>query len=80
MVKPGTWKLLAVLFMTLFVIETLFIIYSVKSYDNDLREETECYNKSTKASSFYYEYSIYTKDCLCYDEYGDIIDDFRRIA
>ena len=63
------WKITAIVFICLFVAETVFVFYianlGVEAYDNKLKCSNEvCFE--IKAESFTYD--EYTKTCSCYNE------------
>lgn len=71
--EKDTWKIIAIIFMILFILETLFLFYAfnlgVEIETNDLKCSDEiCYNLD--ATSYLYEdtYSL----CQCYKN-GEII-------
>jgi regulatory protein YycI of two-component signal transduction system YycFG len=71
--KENTWKTIAVIFIILFILETLFLIYAynlgTKTTNNEFKCSNEvCYNKN--ALSF--DYDSNTNTCSCYDDNFDI--------
>ena len=63
MEKTG-WKIIAIIFMILFVIETAWIVYSINSYQISADKSNNClYNLCKEYPDAYYESNI----CYCYD-------------
>lgn len=69
------WKTTAIIFIVLFVAETVFVSWSVISYtqeQNELNENlNECYY--TVCGEYYDAYLDEENVCYCYDEDYDIV-------
>jgi hypothetical protein len=68
MVKQNTWKIIAIVFIILFAIETTYVIWATQlgyqTVDND-------YNCAYDYCADYdtYNYDYYTKECLCFENH-----------
>ena len=64
--KSG-WKVLAIIFIILFIIETCLIVYAVKWGQEAIEKETEC-SVNVCGSDIYdaYYYDDYEQLCYCY--------------
>jgi hypothetical protein len=61
---PNTWKVLAIVFMIIFVIENLFLLWMYFVIVEDYEKERMChYDICKDYPSAYYEYDV----CACYD-------------
>lgn len=63
--QTNYWKIVGIVFIVLFVLETAFLVYAVKLGNESIEKETECsYDVCAYADAFiYYEdYGI----CECY--------------
>ena len=72
-VKP-IWKLLAIIFMILFILETAYTVFSIYVYVHETDLMNECYyNKCESYPEAYYENGV----CYCYDYslLGDLVVD-----
>lgn len=64
------WKITAIMFIALFLLETAFVIWIFKESQNILNNEAECaYNICDDYESFYFD--SYENLCYCYDD-GEI--------
>lgn len=58
-----SWKVVAIIFILLFVVETIGVIYVYKLGYNEIANENECmYNVCSDYDSFYYSSGM----CYCY--------------
>jgi len=66
--KPkNVWKTIGIVFIALFVIETLLISWVVIEGNQSIEKETECaVNICSEADSYYFDY--YEEVCYCYQE------------
>ena len=68
--KPETWKVLAWIFIILFILENLFVGYGMILVNHDTANENECiYNVCDNSSAYYYDTT--SSMCYCYDN-GEI--------
>lgn len=66
------WKIVAIIFIVLFVVETLFWIWSTAIYNSELDKNNEClYDICGDYVDAWYEEDICT--CYEYDMTGDLI-------
>jgi len=64
------WKVLAIIFIVLFVLETAFMIYAVTIAVQDENKTLECYyDVCSDYPDAYYE----DKVCSCYDENSNLV-------
>jgi len=64
-----TWKVLAIVFMSLFILESLFLGWAMIEGSNQIQIETECSAICADKGAVYYIDEVYEKICYC------IIDD-----
>jgi len=65
--KNETWKILAIVFIALFVFETLFIIWGIVGGDRRINNEIECeIDICGNANYDAYYYDAYYEICYCY--------------
>ena len=69
--EKSRWKTIAIIFIILFLIETL-IVLAVISIGYDIIEKEERCEKDICSGSdvFYFDYDDYNEMCYCYDENG----------
>ena len=68
------WKITAIIFMVLFITETIGIIYLAKVGQESINNKIKCSNDVCPivgATSFIYEDAI--KTCYCYNEQAEVI-------
>lgn len=62
--ENSTWKTLAIVFIILFTIETLYLIFSFTIYFNEEDKMNQCFYEICEDNvEAYYEYGV----CTCYD-------------
>ncbi len=67
MEKRG-WKIIAIIFITLFVVENLFLGWGMSLIQDSINKENECaYNVCGEDLIEYYEYFDDEEVCECYD-------------
>lgn len=71
MEKQG-WKILAIIFIILFIIET-FIVLAIMSIGFDaIEKEERCeFDICNRADVYFFEYDDYNEMCYCYNEDGE---------
>ena len=72
--EKTTWKIIAIVFMTLFIVETAFIGWSVSIYYDELEMTNECYYEFCKD---YPTADLIDGICTCYDY--DLLGDFEAV-
>ena len=73
--KPNTWKVVAIIFIVLFFLETFLIIWVISVGSKSMDNEKECsvnicgeINESTS-----YSFDSIENTCYCYDNNGEVI-------
>ena len=67
--EKETWKIIAIIFTILFILETSFLAYSVVLVTQEEADIKECYYDLCKDyPDAYYEGGV----CACYDNYGGL--------
>jgi len=73
--KNNTWKVLAIIFITLFILESIFLGWALLVGTNMIENESECSinvcGRLETTMSFIYD--EYNKMCYCYDNTGEVI-------
>lgn len=66
------WKIIAIIFITLFVIETSYVFYAVYAYNHELDKTNICFYDicSEHPDAEYYENVCY---CYDYDLMGELV-------
>lgn len=66
--KDSTWKTLAIIFMCLFLIETIFFVWSFNLGTEMIENENECAINICDVGNTNdaYSYDAYDKICYCY--------------
>jgi hypothetical protein len=71
------WKVTAIIFITLFIIETMFFFYLLKVGTDVISEEEECrINICEGTDSFYYD--MYDRMCYCYEDDEIVREEYIR--
>lgn len=74
MEKQG-WKTVAIIFIILFIIETIFLIYAYNIGTRTIKNEQKCaYNVCADYSSYFY--SNYDQMCYCYEEHEIVYQEY----
>ncbi len=61
------WKTIAIIFIILFVLETLFLIYAFNLANRIVSNENEClYNVCADYEAYFYD--DYDEVCYCYED------------
>ena len=66
-----SWKVIAILFIVLFVLETALIVWAVREAVDQEDKEKECILNAC-ASYPSYDYDTYEEICRCYDYQGEL--------
>jgi len=64
------WKVMAIVFMAMFVIETIILIWAFNAGTNIIEKESECASNICEVSTEHeaYSYDDYEKICYCFDD------------
>lgn len=74
MIRPKTWKILAITFIILFILETLLVTTLFIIGTEVLNEEQACIDICTNnPDTTAYQYEQTTSRCSCSDDKGNII-------
>lgn len=65
--KEKMWKMIAIVFITLFVLETAYMYHSYRVGSEILENDATCSTIICRNYKAYY-YDIYTKVCSCYED------------
>lgn len=63
------WKLTAIIFIILFVAETIFFVWLVQNGFEEIEKENEC---AINICEWYDAYQYYDSICYCYED-GEIV-------
>ena len=70
--KVVNWKVIAIVFIVLFALETLFVVWTTVSYTNELNKMNEClYDICGEYPDGWYEEDVCT--CYQYDLFGEYV-------
>lgn len=68
--EKSTWKILAIIFIILFILETLIFFTILSMGLKSIEKEERCSNDIC-AYSDYFSYDDYYNMCYCYDKEGN---------
>ena len=67
--KQKTWKVLAIVFMSLFVAETLLFGWAIVTGNQSINNEYECSAICSNDDSYdAYQFDYYTDTCYCFTD------------
>ena len=70
--KVNSWQVTAIIFITLFILETLFLGWMIVVGTQEINNENECaYEICYDYESYYYD--TYTSVCACYVN-GEVVE------
>lgn len=76
MVEINGWKVVAIIFIVLFILETCLIVWVGNLGLKELNAEESCYVDICLDSDFY-KWDTNSKTCYCFNSNGDIIKEER---
>jgi hypothetical protein len=66
------WKILAIVFIVLFILETAFVLWSINNYNKEIENQNMCYYDICGE----YDDAVYQDNiCYCYDI--DVIGNYK---
>ena len=71
--EEKTWKVLAIVFICLFVAETIYFIWLLNVGDKILMEESYCADECYKEAGFY-SFNYDTRICYCINKEGEVVN------
>lgn len=76
-IKTDTWRTIAIVFIVLFALETIFMVKSISLGNEMIRKDNECAINICRDYDVYY-YEEYEEMCYCYEDEEIIYQELMR--